>query len=285
MTIQLMFITNDADIAKEAEASGVDRIFIDLEKIGKWERQGHLDTVLSSHSMSDISTVRAKIEKCELLVRINPVHEHTASEIDEAIDRGADVLMLPMFTTAEEVAYFVARVGGRAKTCLLLETPQALVRINEILDIKGIDEVHLGLNDLYLGMKLDFMFELISCGVVDFACRMLKARGIKYGFGGIAKIGKGVVPAEMILAEHYRLGSEMVILSRSFHNRAVNLEELRQRVDFGQEVRKIRERENAIRQWSSSEMNSNFNKIKSLVQEHCRCLRREKWELNEYINL
>ena len=38
------------------------------------------------------------------------------------------------------------------------------------------------------------------------------------GFGGIASLGRGQVPAEMIIKEHYRLGSHMAILSRSFCN-------------------------------------------------------------------
>ena len=39
-----------------------------------------------------------------------------------------------------------------------------------------------------------------------------------YGFGGIASLGKGIIPAEMIIKEHYRLGSTCAILSRSFCN-------------------------------------------------------------------
>lgn len=38
--LKLMYITNQSDVAKIADENGVDRIFIDLEKIGKKERQG-----------------------------------------------------------------------------------------------------------------------------------------------------------------------------------------------------------------------------------------------------
>ena len=44
-------------------------------------------------------------------------------------------------------------------------------------------------------------------------------KGIKVamlGFGGIARLGFGMLPAEHVIAEHYRLGSTAVILSRSF---------------------------------------------------------------------
>ena len=45
--LKLMYITNQPEIAKIADKNGVDRIFIDLEKIGKRERQGGMDTVQS----------------------------------------------------------------------------------------------------------------------------------------------------------------------------------------------------------------------------------------------
>lgn len=38
-----MYITNRPEIAAIADSNGVDRIFLDLELIGKEERQGHLE--------------------------------------------------------------------------------------------------------------------------------------------------------------------------------------------------------------------------------------------------
>ena len=62
------------------------------------------------------------------------------------------------------------------------------------------------------------MFELLSDGTVEHLCNVLRNNHIRYGFGGIGRIGDGTLPAEYILAEHVRLGSSMVILSRSFCN-------------------------------------------------------------------
>ena len=62
------------------------------------------------------------------------------------------------------------------------------------------------------------MFELLADGTVERICRLLQTRKVFYGFGGIASLGRGQVPAEMIIKEHYRLGSHMAILSRSFCN-------------------------------------------------------------------
>ena len=49
MSLKLMYITNNTEIAKIAEKSGVDRIFVDLETVGKQERQGGVNTVQSHH--------------------------------------------------------------------------------------------------------------------------------------------------------------------------------------------------------------------------------------------
>lgn len=62
-----------------------------------------------------------------------------------------------------------------------METPEAAEHLDEILDVPGIDEVHIGLNDLHLGYKMDFMFQLVADGTVERLCRKLRERGIFYG--------------------------------------------------------------------------------------------------------
>ena len=47
MALQLMYITNNPQIAKIADDTGVDRIWIDLEQLGKEERQKGMNTVKS----------------------------------------------------------------------------------------------------------------------------------------------------------------------------------------------------------------------------------------------
>ncbi len=216
MALKLMYLTNRPEIAAVAQWSGVDRIFVDLEQLGKTERQGHMDSVQSQHSLDDVSAIRNILDQSELLVRVNPIHSGSAEEINQVITRGADIIMLPMFTTKSEVEIFIKLVGGRARTMLLLETKAAYENIHEILTCSGIDEVHIGLNDLHLCYDLDFMFELVSNGVVEDICEILREKQISYGFGGIGRIGYGLLPAEQILCEHVRLGSGAVILARAF---------------------------------------------------------------------
>lgn len=216
MSLTLMYLTNDPAVARIAEASGVDWIFVDLEIIGKHDRQGHLDTVISGHTIADVRAVRAVVSKSQLLVRVNPIHDGSAAEIEAVIEAGADIVMLPFFTRCQEVAAFVEMVAGRAKVCLLVETPAAVESLDEILGVGGIDYVHIGINDLHLGYGRNFMFDLLADGTVERICQRLAQEGLPYGFGGLARIGHGELPAEAILTEHHRLGSTMAILSRSF---------------------------------------------------------------------
>lgn len=221
--LKLMYITNDPLIAQIAETAGVDRIFVDMEYIGKEDRQGGIDTVKNHHTIDDIQVISNAVTEADVLVRINPIHEATdkyissEEEIDAAIENGAQILMLPYFKSVDEVGRFLRIVDGRVKTMPLIETPEAVDVIDEILQM-DIDEIFIGLNDLSLGYKKKFMFELLANGTVEKLCHKFKMRGIPYGFGGIAALGKGRLPSEQIIVEHYRLGSSCVILSRSFCN-------------------------------------------------------------------
>lgn len=224
MPLKLMYITNKPAVARIAENAGVDRIFVDMEYIGKSERQGGMDTVQSRHTLDDVAAIRAVISKSELMVRCNPIHEasdeypDSEAEIEGIIACGADVIMLPYFKTVEEVRRFVQLVDGRAITLPLVETPEAVAVIDELLELDGIDEIFVGLNDLSLGYGMKFMFELLANGTVEMLCDKFRTKGIPYGFGGIASLGKGLLPSEKVIAEHYRLGSTCTILSRSFCN-------------------------------------------------------------------
>ena len=263
MSLQLMYITNRIDVAKIAQENGVDRIFVDMEHIGKEERQAGMNTVKMFHTVEDVKRLRAVLDKSQLLVRVNPIHEASGEwcsskeEIDAVIEAGADMVMIPMAKTPEELERFVEYVGGRAKTVFLLETAEANENAEAMLNIVGIDEVHIGLNDLHLAYRKNFMFELLCDGTVDRLCDILQRKNIPYGIGGIAKLGGGLLPAEYIIAEHYRMGSKAAILSRSF----CDIDETMSIVDiernFRKEVAKIRTFERAAARFEPEEYESN----------------------------
>ena len=262
-----ILITKDVKVAKYAEESGVGRIMVDLEILGKKERQGHLNTVISEHSIEDVINIRKVLKKSKLLVRINPINDNSKEEIDSVIEAGAEILMLPMFKTQREVKSFIKLVDKRAIVCLLLETPEALVRIDDILASKGIDEIHIGLNDLHLAMRLNFMFELLSGGIIEYLANKIKQTGIKFGFGGIARLGSGTLDSGLILSEHCRLGSEMVILSRDFKGGKESYSEILEEVNLQEELSKLHVYLKLIKSNNSDEFENRRLKLKSLVKK------------------
>lgn len=267
MNLKLMYITNNPEIAMIADRAGVDWIFIDLEKIGKIERQGHIDSVKSNHEISDIKAVKSRTTNAKLLVRINPIHKYTEKEINEVIKNGAEIIMLPFFTKVQEVEKFLQIVNKRAKTILLLETPQAVDEIEKILLLDGIDFIHIGLNDLHLGYKKKFMFELISDGTVEMLSHKFNTAQVPFGFGGVANLNAGKLPAEIILAEHYRLQSEMVILSRSFIDIGSYSDQFDLQKVFSNRVKEIRNFEAELLVKEESFFQEKHNELVSIVNE------------------
>ena len=267
--LTVFYITNRPEIALIAEKYGVDRVWIDLETLGKEDRQKNMNTVKSHHTVADIVAIKPLLSRAEMLVRINPWHPGSEKEIEDVIAAGADIIMLPYWKTSEEVKKFTDTVIGRCKTTLLLETKEAVECIDEVLKQGGFDEIHIGLNDLHLSYDMIFMFELLADGTVEKLCRKFRAAGIPYGFGGIAKLGSGLLPAEKIIMEHHRLGSTRAILSRTFcHNSETDKIEEFER-EFSVNMSKLREYEELIKAMPQDELAENracvINRVKEIV--------------------
>ena len=266
--LKLMYITNDPAIARIAADAGVDRIFIDMEVLGKAERQGGMDTVQSHHVPEDIARVREAIgSRAEIMARVNPLNPNSQAEIDASIANGADVIMLPMWRTADDLRQFIRMVDGRAKTMPLLETDTAAENLPEAVKVSGIDQMHIGLNDLHLCYHQKFMFQLLADGTVDRLCARLRDANIPYGFGGVGRPGSGTLPAEYIIGEHVRLGSQYVILSRSFCNTAkiTDLDEVRR--IFADGVAEIRSVERACAAWTQEQFAENHRRVCGCVEK------------------
>jgi len=265
--IELMYITNDPMIAQVAEDAGVNIIFIDIEGRDKWVRQKGRDSVISIHSLPDISAIRPLIKRAKLLVRINSVYDGTKAEIDEAVNSGANIIMLPYFKTLFEVEEFLRILNRRAKAYLLLETAESVNMLDDILKLKGIDAIHIGLNDLHLSYNRKFMFELLADNTVENIIKRIKPSGIKYGFGGIASLGSGLLPSELIIAEHHRLGSSMAILSRSFYDirRQDGIETLKYK--FYKGISEIRDYELVVQNYTDNNYAANSKILRNKVED------------------
>lgn len=258
--MKLMILADTPQAAIEAQEAGIDRIFYDLEYVGKAERQHGRNTVLSNNDIEGLPAIRSVVTDSELLVRTNPINPYIAMEVEKAIEYGADILMLPMVMDHKDVELYVDLIKGRAKVCIMVETASAMARLDKILAVPGVDEIFIGLNDLHISMGLTFMFELLSDGIVEYIAEKCKEVGMPFGFGGIARIGEGELPSDNILGEHVRLGSTSVILSRTFKG-MVGVDVNARPVDLKLEVEKVRKRYDDITYWSTEDFDTNRHNV------------------------
>src|SRR5947209_14337422 len=139
--------TADAALAAAADAAGIDRIGVDLEHLGKRDRQKMRATWLSPHAEEDLDFVRPALTRAQLFARVNPINPDSSREIEAVLARGAQVLMLPMGEDARQASEFVRIVASRARILILVEHVDAMKRLREIAAVPGVDEIRLGLND------------------------------------------------------------------------------------------------------------------------------------------
>ncbi|MGD0435490.1 MAG: aldolase/citrate lyase family protein [Bryobacteraceae bacterium] len=241
----LTLLTRDPQLAAAADQAGVNRIGIDLEYLGKAERQKGLNTRLDRHDWNDLSAVASVVHRADLFLRINPIHSGTEAEIETALDLGARVLMLPAFRTAGEADVFVRAIRGRARAIVLVEMAPAVVRIREILDVPGIDEVMLGLNDLRLQMGVANHFEVLASPLAGMLADEVRTKGLPLSIGGVGRVGDhGVpVPTDLVHAQYPRLGATGAWIARSFTNAASSP------LDFTAAVLALR---NRLTQWAAA---------------------------------
>ena len=257
--LELFQITNEPAFARRCDALDGFRLWVDLERLGKAERQAGRNTFISVHDMQDVGRIKEVLRRSKLMVRVNPVNPGTAAEVDAVLAQGADILMLPMFTRAQELREFSAMVAGRAPIVPLLETAAALECLDEWIDTPGLSEVYVGLNDLHLSLGHRFMFQPLAEGLVDRVASAANQQGLRFGFGGIARLEEGQLPGRDVLAEHLRLGSSSVILSRTFHRPGEGQ-------PFEEEVGKLRQAERELAARSPEQVQADSKRIAETIR-------------------
>lgn len=210
--------TDDPDLARTADAAGIDRIGVDLDRLGKRERQRGLGTWISEHREAALGELAPALERAAPFARVDPLNGDSPRQVDSVIAHGAAVLMLPMVATPEEAARFVELVAGRAVVVLLIERADALDRVGELAAVPGVDEIHLGLNDLAMSLGLPNRWLVLAGDEALRAGEAARAAGVPFGLGGIGRIGQDdlPVPAELVYAECARAGATGALISRSF---------------------------------------------------------------------
>ena len=185
---------------------------VDWERRGKHRRQAGADTQVNADTPDDLTRVRAAVAG-RVLCRVNGWGPWTGVEIDSAVGRGADEILLPMVRRPEEVDAALDAVGDRAGLGILIETQAAVDRAAEFAG-RPLSRIYVGLNDLRIDRGSTELFRPLVDGTVD-AVRGQVAQ--PFGVGGLTLPGRGFpVSSDLLAAELVRTGADFTFLRRSF---------------------------------------------------------------------
>ena len=268
--INLFYITNNILEAQIVDKLDIDWIFIDLETVGKKERQIGRNTVMSDHSISDVQKIKKVVNNTKILVRCNPIGTHSQKEIEEISNTfGVDMVMLPFFKTVNEVELFIELLDtSKVEPTLLIETTSAIDNLNDILKIYPFKYVHIGLNDINIERNTSFMFEPYVDGLLERTVNILNDNNINFGIGGIGKIGSDLLPTpESIINEHTRLNSSGVILSRSFKGNFSEESKEFFETELTEAVIKFRESEKYSKTLDENQLLENYDLLKNDINK------------------
>ncbi|QGJ70997.1 HpcH/HpaI aldolase/citrate lyase family protein [Planctomycetales bacterium 10988] len=234
-TFVFTLFTKDPLLAKQADLGGIGRIGVDLEVLGKENRQARKENRFSDHTLEDFIRIQRVLTKAESFARVNPIHAESQQEIESFIQAGVNWLMLPYFHTVSEVEKFLSYVKNRARVVLLIETPESVSLLSELIQLEGVDEVHFGLNDLRLALKLPFHFQVLTNHHLDEAFELLRSKNIPFGIAGVGYPGDSSVPIPpaFFYSQLCLLGATRTLISRSFLNHSISKQ------DFPQALRHL----------------------------------------------
>jgi hypothetical protein len=212
--------TNDLGLAEQADLAGVDRIGLDLERIGKAERQIGTGFRLNDHHPSQLPAIRAALRGAKLCCRTNSPHPGLGQEVGGLLQHGVEVLMLPFFTTRAQAEQFVEMVAGRARVCLLVENVLAANILPELVRVAGVDEIHVGLNDLRISLtgSCQGRWELLTSDLLERMADTVLSAGLPFHLGGLGRSRDNTlpIPCDLLHAQWPRLGARGALLSRHF---------------------------------------------------------------------
>lgn len=210
--MDLFVFTAAAPLARDLVDAGATGIVLDWERRGKARRQDGHDTQINADTPLDLSAVRASTDG-RILTRINGYGPWTAAEVEQAVERGTDEVLLPMVRTAEEVDRVLDLVDGRVGLGILVET-QCAVRRAAQLAARPLSRVYVGLNDLRIDRGSTELFEPLVDGTVD---QVRSVVATAFGVAGVTVADGGYpVPTRLLAAELTRLSAHFTFLRRSF---------------------------------------------------------------------
>jgi hypothetical protein len=207
----LFLFSTDEVYIRRAVKAGTDGIVVDWENVGKERRQANADTQINHHSADDLRRVRRSVS-VRVICRVNN-GPSTLAEIEQAIDCGADEILLPMVREPDFVVRVLDAVNGRVAVGVLIETLQAVKCAAEFATMP-LARVYVGLNDLSIERVAPSIFTPLADGTVEELRAHFTA---PFGFGGLTLPTCGYpIPCRLMMAEMLRLNCGFTMLRRSF---------------------------------------------------------------------
>jgi len=218
--IELVLFENDAGNVPSHLDQGVFQFMVDMEVLGKDVRQLGFDTEIRPGTMENIRAISA-IPGTVVWARLNHYGEHTASEVESAILAGANILLLPMVVSFEEVVKFISHINKRCKAGIMIETLQAAAAADQLNSL-ALDYAFFGLNDFAISRGGGSIFRALVDGTVQNVCNALP--DVRFGVAGLTDINKGYpIPCKRIVEELSRLGCDFTFLRRSFRKDSMDV--------------------------------------------------------------
>jgi len=212
VSFELLLFSTQPDFIRRAGDAGIDGFIVDWEVIDKLERQAGADTQINRDTLEDLERVRS-CTSARVICRINSFGPTTSLEIHQAIQAGADEILLPMVRLLSEVNHVLDLVGDRCKVGILLET-LAGARIAHELAQLPLSRVYVGLNDLGIERKTANIFTAVADGTVE---SLRNYFNLPFGFGGLTLPERGYpIPCRLLMGEMARLNCQFSFLRRSF---------------------------------------------------------------------
>lgn len=229
-SLQLFLFAIDAPLLARSIDAGIDGVIVDWECRGKHVRQAGADTEINAHTLEDLVRVRAST-RATVVCRVNAPAERGLAEIEDAIEGGADEVLIPMVRTPGDVERALAVADGRVGVGVLIETAEAVANAAEIGRLP-LTRVYLGLNDLAIDRGADSIFTALTDGTVD---RVRQSVDVPFGVAGVTDPDCGnPIPCRLLIAELARLEADFTFLRRAFRrdtpaeDAAVTLARIRQ---------------------------------------------------------
>lgn len=212
----LLLFHRDLDTSLAYLDQGVDGIIVDLETVGKAERQAGFGTQINDHTLADLRAVSAH-PGASVLCRLSSPDANEA-ELADVLDAGASEIIVPMLTATAQAERICNLVQGACRVTLMVETAAATRLIDELCALP-VSRIYVGLNDLRISRRTASIFTPLSDGLLEQLRRATTCPA--FGFGGLTLPGHGApLPVSHLYDEMARLRAGFTFLRRSFYRDA-----------------------------------------------------------------